>query len=103
MAEHTAGEWAVDETEPTNVFIPGKYEGVVFVAYGGTKANARLIAAAPKLLKRLSEMVDAIAKGAVELNSAEIDVGDPDIPPHPWHEEWAHNARAAIAKALSNA
>ncbi len=74
--------------------------------------HAALIAAAPEtaaerdrlksvnaeLLKRLNELVDAIDGAVLELNSLEIG-GHDDIPLHPWHEEWLHHTRAAIAKA----
>ncbi len=79
---------------------------------GYNKANAALIAAAPEtaaerdslkainaeLLKLLTELLKAYDEKALEMNSPEIDLGDPEIPPHPWHEEWISYARATIAK-----
>ena len=46
--------------------------------------------------QKLIEIVGAIDSGNLEMNSTEIDVGDPDIPPHPWHEEWLHLVRAFL-------
>ena len=67
------------------------------------EANAALIVRAvnahDELVKRLGELIDAVDTGNAEMNSVEIDTGDPDIQPHPWHEEWLHHARAALALA----
>lgn len=50
--------------------------------------------------QKLIEIVGAVDSGNLEMNSTEIDVGDPDIPPHPWHEEWLHLVRALLAKPV---
>lgn len=64
------------------------------------EANATLIAAAPDLYEALEAMADAIESGNLDISSGEVG-GDEDreIPPHPWHHEWLHHARAALAKA----
>jgi len=53
-------------------------------------------AIAAGLARQLQQFLDAYDKGAVEINSPEIG-GEDDIPLHPWHEEWLHHARYAIA------
>lgn len=43
----------------------------------------------------LRSFIDAFDNGAVQLNSAEIQISD-EHPPHPWHEEWLSRARALV-------
>ena len=43
--------------------------------------------------EKLAEIVHAYDNGGVQMASPEIG-GHDDIPPHPWHEEWLHGARA---------
>lgn len=43
----------------------------------------------------LRQLIDAYDTNNLEMNSPEIG-GENDIPPHPWHEEWLHHARAAL-------
>lgn len=43
----------------------------------------------------LRSFVEAFDKGAVEINSAEIQI-DGDHPPHSWHEEWISHARTLL-------
>jgi len=50
-------------------------------------AIAALRADKAKLVEHLTTMLGAIDGGAVD--SLEADVGDSDIPPHKFHEEWA--------------
>ncbi len=113
---HTPGQWVVFDGYNPGIDA-GDYTIIVFGERdddyginGATKgerlANARLIAAAPetaaerdRLVEVLRDAVKAFDNGAVQIKSAEIDVGDPDIPPHPWHEGWISLARAAIANA----
>jgi hypothetical protein len=49
------------------------------------------------LLKLLRELITGIDIGGVRMESAEIQVDDDA--PHPWHEEWLSNVRAAVARA----
>lgn len=81
--------WAVSDDESGDI-----------IAGGLTEQRAKLIAAAPDLCAALQIFIDAYDLRAVELNSPEMD-GDHqnNIPPHPWHEEWLHQARAALTKA----
>ena len=65
----------------------------------GAEVVATEAHAAAALATRLGELIDAVDTGNAEMNSVEIDTGDPDIQPHPWHEEWLHHARAALALA----
>ncbi len=60
----------------------------------GEISAARAIADdAVRLLQQLAETIDS---GNVQMSSAEIDPGDPEIPPHPWHEEWLSSVRAFL-------
>ncbi len=49
-----------------------------------------------KLETTLRQIVEAFDTGNLEMNSPRIGVGDE--PPHPWHEEWLHYARATLAE-----
>jgi hypothetical protein len=75
---------------------------------GMIKPNTELLQRAEKTLAEQCDranklesivrlLLDAIDEGSVLLDSPEIG-GHDDIPPHPWHEEWIHNARAATEK-----
>ncbi len=56
--------------------------------------------AAERLVKRLSDMVNAIDAGAVHITSEQIGGKSPcGDPPHPWHEEWLSYAVGALALA----
>lgn len=113
---HTAGPWEwcyrVNENDENDgsVFWM-KREGHAYCVAKAPRyqteeqwaADAALIAAAPetaeerdRLKKHLQEILTAYETGALEMNSPEIDVGDPEIPPHPWHKEWMHITRAAL-------
>ena len=60
MSKHTPGPWKV---ERRSVLIPiAPYEWAE--AYGGTEANARLIAAAPELLEACKVALGIIGFGA---------------------------------------
>lgn len=48
-----------------------------------------------KLELVIREFLAAYDEGQVQLSSPEIG-GSDDIPLHPWHEEWIHNAREAV-------
>lgn len=87
----TPGDWRVyrdNEEAPNIAYVrgnshEGNFDGEVCVLYGqDNKANARLIAAAPEILRALKEMVH--------------EFGD-DNPDDDW--ECVQDARAAIAKA----
>lgn len=52
-----------------------------------------------ELLTALVSLLDALDTGDLEMNSPEIGGENEDNPPHRWHEEWVHYARAATAKA----
>ncbi len=52
-----------------------------------------------RLVKVLTNFIEAFDSGNLQIHSREIDPGDPEIPPHPWHEEWLSLARAALAEA----
>lgn len=43
----------------------------------------------------LRDFIQAFDAGAVEVASADIDLGDGQ-PPHSWHEEWLWRARRAL-------
>ena len=45
---------------------------------------------------RLRELLEALDSGNLQMNSPDIDA-DPPERPHPWHEEWLHHARKAVA------
>lgn len=61
MSKHTPGPWKLDRN---SVLIPiAPYEWAE--AYGGTEANARLIAAAPMMLELLKRLLP-IAEDAAE-------------------------------------
>jgi hypothetical protein len=49
-----------------------------------------------RLVGLLSDFVEAFDSGNLQMNSTEIDPGDPEIPPHPWHEEWLSLVRAVL-------
>ena len=87
----TPGPWLIRPENPETVEIPGN-GGRVFAAYGGTEANAQLIATAPELLKALeillSETVTALTKHFAQPRHDMIE----DVPS-------VARARAAIAKA----
>jgi len=57
----------------------------------------RLTSLVKGFAKLTQDMLDAIDGGSVD--SQEIDRGDPHIPPHPFHEEWASFARFAVKSA----
>ena len=42
----------------------------------------------------LEDILKAVDTGNLEMNSPEIDCGDPEIPKHRWHDEWLHSARS---------
>ena len=79
MSKHTPGPWKLVDRD--SVLIPiAPYEWAE--AYGGTEANARLIAAAPDLLEALKGMLLHMGMDEDEWNKPTFD-----------------HARAAIAKA----
>ena len=85
MSKHTPGPWRIGTPPPNGEQTIGTQHGlmVAVVTTGSgvpTKANARLIAAAPELLEALQEIV----------NAADGDAG-------------LKKARAAIAKATGGA
>ena len=89
MSKHTPGPWKLDRN---SVLIPiAPYEWAE--AYGGTEANARLIAAAPELLEALRVFVSCSVTVSTEI----------DERGHRWTEAYLDQAlpiaRAAIAKA----
>ena len=91
MSKPTPGPW---KRKIKSVLIPiAPYEWAE--AYGGSIANARLIAAAPDLLEALKRMASIIDKMG--------DMPDGFIHPSPWQtlkcEEALTQAHAAIAKA----
>jgi hypothetical protein len=109
-AKHTPGPWKLYSeqgvTGPTAspaVYWPREVkwceitvgdEVVAYVARSGDltevqHANARLIAAAPELLRIAERFLDHIEAGAVEIHSSEADLSDA--------------VRAAIAKATGSA
>lgn len=45
----------------------------------------------------IRQFIAAYDAGNVQISSPEIG-GHDDIAPHPWHEEWLHHAREAIAR-----
>lgn len=121
VSQHTPGPWhagcfldATSKCQCTFILSEGYCGSIAVVSVdngksigdGGNdsppldeaRANARLLAAAPELLDLLRHMLGAIDGNSID--SAEID-GDYEsgIPPHKWHEQWAHYARAALAKA----
>jgi hypothetical protein len=53
------------------------------------------------LVEALREIIVAIDKKAVSIDSPNIGGGCPEIgyEQHYWHEEWLHHARAALARA----
>lgn len=55
-------------------------------------ANGSCIAELKKIIR---DMLHAYRAGSVEMSSPEIG-GEDDIPLHPWHEEWLHNAERAV-------
>jgi hypothetical protein len=58
MSKHTPGPWKLDRN---SVLIPiAPYEWAD--AYGGSEANARLIAAAPDLLEALQDLCDTLGE-----------------------------------------
>ena len=72
---HTPGPWELDERR-RSAYIPCRGKHHSAAAYGGTVANARLIAAAPELLEALENLLAQC--------------------PEAWSR---HGAQAAIAKA----
>lgn len=59
--------------------------------------------AAPTVRDALRQFIEAVDADAVrmdsnDLNPAQNQLNDP-APPYPWHEEWLHHARAALAAA----
>jgi hypothetical protein len=91
MSKHTPGPWKL---ERKSVLIPvAPHEWAE--AYGGSEANARLIAAAPELLEALKNLEKEFRKV---------------YPIYYYAEPWGHEtnvplqaARAAIAKAEGQA
>lgn len=45
----------------------------------------------------IRQAVDAYDSGNLQLSSPELGEPENDIPMHPWHEEWLHYARQALA------
>jgi len=102
MEKHTSGPWMVSggESKAGDLFVweAGKYFGghalarVYFAAPGDTKANAKLIAAAPELLEALRECARIGKAGVVQ----RCETGKPT-----WSalEEVAKIAVVAIARA----
>lgn len=46
-------------------------------------------------LNLLRQIIEAFDSHNLEMNSPDITVSD-EHPPHPWHEEWLHHARALL-------
>ena len=85
MSEHTPGPWkAVDNRTVRTVDETHKKGGLIIADVAGhsadnTKANARLIAAAPDLLAMLELMVELSVKPRCFLNNAVIDRAEATI------------------------
>ncbi|KKM22876.1 hypothetical protein LCGC14_1620850 [marine sediment metagenome] len=91
-------------TGPITCTICGE-SGLSSVGYGA-KYQHNILNCVPKMIAerdRLKELLDDLIKafdsGNLEMNSPEIDPGDPEIPPHPWHEEWLSMVRAVLGEA----
>lgn len=52
--------------------------------------------AAERVVEAMRQLFGALDAGGLQMDSQEINAGDPEIPPHRWHEEWEHNARADL-------
>lgn len=98
--EHTKGPWKLDETWG---LIVSKIGHEVAAYHPGrtwkkeeTKANARLIAAAPELLEALESIVDSIDKGTTLIRWSAKYVSENGLSSCEGNVE---SARAAIAKA----
>lgn len=89
MSNHTPGPWFVGETWKLRPPIYCNTGEICTTEHGqeDSRANARLIAAAPELLEALKELVEWAMDAATEL----------DIPTH--SPSCISKARAAIAKA----
>lgn len=87
MTTHTSGPWKLNRDH--TVSIPYRGPHCCASAYGGTEANARLIASAPDLLAALEEAVSEVEslRGFVNSHGGMID------------DENCDYGRAAIARA----
>lgn len=71
---------------------------------GGLSKFADDIDLAVGALQFLTEIVNALDSGNLEMNSPEIGgeppqgFDDPGVPAHPWHEEWIYHVRGVIGK-----
>ena len=100
---HTNGPWeareGVDNYPDWNVWNSNGW----FVVACHSKANARLIAAAPELLQRLEDARNAIAsldEDALGYASGDFDIG---VNPWPLKDELLYRIDEAIRKAKSHA
>jgi hypothetical protein len=98
-AKHTPGPWQVNHNDPTQVCdADGVVRGCAPVAHCsiGTaserKANARLIAAAPDLLKALIDLVGTMCSASGSDLEDDLDAIDARV----------GDARAAIARATGD-
>lgn len=58
-----------------------------------TDAGEKVLA----VVEQMKKLIEAVDSGNLQMNSPEIG-GHDDIPPHPWHEEWMHLTRQALAE-----
>ena len=89
MTEHTPRPWRFEESTKTIRACPTNYWLATMDSFDGAvdhKANARLIAAAPDLLMLIENWHERLTDGRQQMSEDQI-------------EEWAVEARAAIAKA----
>ncbi|EPN6131736.1 TPA: hypothetical protein I4D22_15970 [Enterobacter asburiae] len=86
--KHEPGPWVLGGCSGRMITTPSGYVGNGFIADVDTLANAKLIAAAPDLLKELQRLRDYV------INICGVDDGDCDAE-HP-----LMSSMAAISKAL---
>ena len=98
-AAHTPGPWAILPNTPHFVLAMHPTEGMQPVATvyhfdGELEANARLIAAAPELIKALAGCADALREAGKDFAQANRLAVRPNL-----YELHERSAREAIAKA----
>src|SRR3990167_985413 len=103
-AAHTAVPALIASFAAMKAEIAGDNETIDSIEAEGRDAviamTKRAEAAEAALAKARTVIVDALKaydEGVLKFDSQEIDLGDPDIRPHPWHEEWLYHAHAALA------
>jgi hypothetical protein len=86
MSQHTPGPWTYWQGDSRQWYVDAGGEPVASLSHAehAAEANARLIAAAPKMLSLLQELIDIEG-------------------PQPGTSEWAAKVRAAIAEAKTDA